>query len=46
MFVVTGLWPKEGAFQEPQVANTMVAAKSLYQVLLNCEHLIERKKLN
>ena len=46
MCVVAGLWPKEGAFQESPVANTMVAAKSLDQSLLNYEHFIEGKKLN
>ena len=46
MCVVTGLRPKEGAFQESPVADTVVAAKSLDQSFLNCEHFIERKKLN
>ena len=41
MCVVAGLWPKEGAFQEAVVANTVVTAKSLDQSLLNCEHFIE-----
>jgi hypothetical protein len=44
--VVAGLWPKEGAFQESSVANTVVAAKSLDQSLLKCEHFIEREELN
>jgi hypothetical protein len=46
MRVVTGLRPKESAFQESPVANAEVAAKSLDQSLLNCEHFIERKELN
>ena len=46
MIVVARLWPKEGAFQESPVANTMVAAKSLDQSLLNYERFIEREKLN
>ena len=46
MCVVTGLRPKEGTFQDPLVANAVVATKSLDQSLLNCEHFIKRQELN
>ena len=46
MCVVAGLRPEEGAFQEALVADTVVAAESLDQSLLNSERFIERQKLD
>ena len=46
MGVVTGLRTEKSAFEKAVVANSAVATKALNQALLNCEHLINREKLD